>query len=613
MCGILGIVYRNSKVDAGQFSQMLDTLQSRGPDQKGVFFRENIALGHRRLSIIDLSENGRQPLFNEDGTICIVFNGEIYNYKDVKGRLKHEHKWISKTDTEVLVHGYEEIKQDIISELEGMFALAVYDSNTNTITMARDHFGKKPLYYYLDNECFCFASELKAITKNAAVKSYLQVDRLSMIKYLFYGYIPSPHSAFDKIKKLEPATTVQFDIANWEIVNKKRYWKLEDIRLDYSAKEAEILEVAEDLIIKAVKKRLMSDVPVGVFLSGGVDSSLITVYLSLLGQHLEVFNVRYKDYPEVDESVYAEKVSKMFDLKYNLCDFNINAIRESYIDILNYLDEPIADIAIVPLYYLAKFAKDRIKVVLSGDGGDEIFGGYSKYIVQSYIEKLRFLSFMSGFRRVVSKNSAYYKLFSCFGSSFAERQFIFGSGSFLNDEVGKLLKVDDYTMDSVFEESIDYEMLFKQRDIINKSLYMDCKIQLPDWYLVKGDRTTMANSIEMRNPFLDKTLVEYAFSIPGKWKTRLGHSKYILKKLAAKYVDRKIIYRKKSGFGFPLNNLLKTTLKDLYKEYLFLPDDRNFNGKYVRQLYNQHVSGEVNNEYKLLRIFNYNYWSAHNT
>lgn len=608
MCGIYGRINRNGDVDKNQFIKSLDTLEKRGPDTFGTYFGRNIALGSRRLSIIDLSDSGKQPIFSEDESVGVICNGEIYNYLRVKKELKKPHIWRSNTDTEVLVHGYEEWGQGILEKIEGMFAFAIYDKRKNIITLARDHFGKKPVYYYLDDEVFCFASELKAIIDNPEIKGKLKVDQLSLIKFLFYGYIPSPNSVFDKIKKLEPSATFKFDIKKWKIINKYQYWKLEDVQLVTQTQEEQVLDRVEDLIKKSIEKRLMSDVPLGIFLSGGVDSSLVAYYLSQASPNINSFTVCYKDYKDLDESKYAERVAKKLGLTYNLCYFEGKIVKENFLEMMDYLDEPIADAAITPLYFISKFARDKITVVLSGDGGDEIFGGYAKYKAQYFIEKFGYLKFVAELgKRIFKKDSSYYKLLSNFDQKFPSRQFIFGSGSFSPEEVKHLVKKKDFQMDKVFEEAFMYDCLFKQNDVINRSLYLDCKIQLPDWYLVKGDRATMSNSLEMRNPLLDKEMAEFTFSLDRTWKIRDNQQKYLLKKLASKYIDRDIIYRDKKGFGVPLDEWIRKELKSVFDKYLLL-DFGFFDMEYINRLYREHLEGKRNNQFKLLRVFCFNYW-----
>ena len=610
MCGILGQINRKGPVNRELFLRMLATMGKRGPDQEGVYFSANAAFGHKRLSILDLTESGRQPMTDEAAGLAMVFNGEVYNYQEVRNSLRGSYSWKSRTDTEVLLNAYKELGPGLADKLEGMFAFAIYDKKEQLLTFARDHFGKKPLYYYLDDDTFCFASELKAIIANPEIKAKLRVDELSLSKYLFYGYIPSPNSIFDKIKKLEPATTFQFDVKNWKVTGVRKFWNLEAVQIDKNISEGEILEKTEALIKESVKKRLMSDVPLGIFLSGGCDSSLIGAYLGQLAPGSDAFTVAYANSPEADETAYARRVAQQHGMRYHACNFEDSVVRDNFIGILDYLDEPMADAAIIPLYFLAKYAKEKIVVALSGDGGDEVFGGYPKYRAQHFIEKF---SYLSGLARVAAPLAGpghkYAKLFKAFGMDFPERQFIFGSGGFIPGDAARLLNRDSIDTRKVFEEASVYAGLFSQKDVINKSLYLDCKIQLPDWYLVKGDRATMAASLEMRNPLLDKELAEFAFSLSGKWKIRGGEQKYVLKRVAARRVDRDIIYRPKKGFGVPLAKWIRSDLNDLFADYLFR-ENPYFDNVYVRSLYDEHMAGRVDRSFYLLRIFNFNYWAA---
>lgn len=608
MCGILGLIQKREKIDPFQFKVMLNTLEKRGLDSEGMYLNKNIGLGHRRLSIIDLSDQGKQPMANESNDLIITFNGEIYNYLKVKNRLSDKHVWKSRTDTEVLLHAYEDYGLNILKHIEGMFAFAIYDRKKKMITLARDHFGKKPLYYYLDEEIFCFASEIKAIIKDIRIKKKLKIDQMSLCKYLIYGYVPSPNSIFDKIKKLEPSTAFQFDISNWKIINKSPFWNLEKIEISNNLSEEDVIENTERLIKTATKKRLMSDVPLGIFLSGGVDSSLISTYMAQNSQKVNSFTVGYEDYLKEDESEYAIGVAKKLGIKYDICHFESSLVEKTFLEILDYLDEPMADAAIIPLYFISKYAKKSISVVLSGDGGDEVFGGYLKYRTQEFIEKFKYLNVVASVgKNFISKNSSYYKLLDSFRLPFSQRQFIFGSGSFSRNECESLLNKKKIDYQEIFKESFRYEELFKQKDLINKSLYLDVKIQLPDWYLVKGDRATMANSLEMRNPFLDKELVEFAFSLSGNWKIRSGEQKYLLKIIASRYIDKEIIYREKKGFGVPLDKWIRKELRSLFKEYLFIKNDF-FDIDYIEKIYKEHIDNKYNHQFELLRIFNFNYW-----
>lgn len=608
MCGILGLIQREGEVDRDVFARALATLHARGPDQEGMVFDDGLALGHKRLSILDLSEHGKQPMASEDGHVVIVYNGEIYNYKDIRKRIEFKHTWTSNTDTEVLVHGYEEWGQDLVDHIEGMFAFALWDRQRKRLTLARDHFGKKPLYYYLDRDTFAFASELKALLLLPGVRSHLSVDARSLQKYLLYGYIPSPHSVFREIKKLEPSTTFQFDVSQWRIVNKRCFWPLERIEVASDLAEADVLEHMDSLLEQAVVKRLQADVPVGVFLSGGVDSSLIAAYVAKHAPSVEGFTVSYRSSPDTDESRYATLAAQHIGMRTHLCNFEDMDVETSFTEIMDYLDEPIADIAIIPLYFISKFAKERVTVVLSGDGGDELFGGYPKYRAQLWTERLGALSHaVAAVGKVVPATSVYHKFFKCLGMPFSARQFIFGSGSPLLDEARKLMPGAPFDLETVFEDALAYDGAFAQQDVINRSLFLDCRIQLPDWYLVKGDRGTMAASLEMRNPLLDKALAEYMFGVPGTLKIRHGESKYLLKKLAERYVDPRCIYRPKRGFGTPLGSWIGNELRDIFDAYLFR-ENPYIDRDYVRTLHQQHLTGVRDTQFALLRVFNLNYF-----
>ncbi|MFC1655700.1 asparagine synthase (glutamine-hydrolyzing) [Patescibacteria group bacterium] len=613
MCGIVGIVQKDKQVEKEQCSNAAKTLHKRGPDQAGVYVGGKIGLGHQRLSIIDLSDKGRQPMFNEKGTVGIVFNGEIYNYKEIKQRLGDKYNWKSKTDTEVLLHAYEEWGYDMVEEIEGMFAFAIFDNVREEVFFVRDHFGKKPLYYYLDDDVFMLASEVKAILKNEHIKSKLKIDDASLMKYLFYGYVPSPGSIFKQIKKVEPSTACVFDKTLWKMIHTYKYWNLNEIKINHGLSEGEVLKHSEELIVKAVEKRLMSDVPLGVFLSGGVDSSLVAALLSRSNPDTNAFTVCYKDADEADESKYARQVAKHLGIKYNLCYFQDTDVKTHFLEMLNYLDEPMADAAIIPLYFIAKQAKNKITVALSGDGGDELFGGYPKHTAQEFIEAHKYLSFIARLAGgLMPKKHPYYKLMKGFNEPFAARQFMFGSGGFMKNEARKIvgdsvINKDALDASSIFEDALGQCAKFEQPDVLNKSLFLDCAIQLPDWYLVKGDRATMAASLEMRNPLLDKDLAEFMFSVPGEMKTKGGESKYLLKKIASKYVPHDVIYRQKRGFGVPLHKWIRHDLKDLMHDYLSQKNDY-FNQKQVQKLFSDHLKGKADNSFKILRIFNFNYF-----
>jgi asparagine synthase (glutamine-hydrolysing) len=620
MCGIAGVINRSNKINQDLFDKMLDELKERGPDDRGTYFEERLALGNRRLAIIDLSQTGHQPVFNENKNVVVVFNGEIYNYQALRNRINRRHKFRGVSDTEILVHLYEEKGEKLVYDIEGMFAFAIYNKEEDKLTLVRDHFGKKPLYYYFDGETFSFASEMKSFLVNPIIKNKLTINRNSLTKLLFYGYIPSSHSIFNEIKKLEPATLIQFDIRKWRISKRINYWDLPHaINNNYT--EDEILIKTKNLLTQSLKKRLIADVPIGILLSGGVDSSLLTCLLAEMGSNCEAYVVRSEKDDKDSESSYAKQVANRCGIKLNVVHIKSSEILDSFIQMHKYISEPIVDPALYPLFFISKYLSKNIKVVLSGDGGDEIFGGYEKYRAQFILEKLREFPFLGMIGNMLNRSlsvipfgsnqkiEVYKKFFNNFKTPSYARQFIFGSGSFEVEEVMKLLNIDKIDLHKIFEDSVYYNNRYKGSDIINKILYLDCKIQLPDWYLSVRDRATMAASIEMRNPYLDKSLTEYLFQLPGHFKIRNGITKYLSKKLLSKYLPDAIVYRNKRGFEIPFNQWICKPLKNLYTEYL---NDKRlkdyFNTQYINNLFKDHLSGRQNNQFKLARIFTFSYW-----
>jgi asparagine synthase (glutamine-hydrolysing) len=422
-----------------------------------------------------------------------------------------------------------------------------------------------------------------------------------------YGYVPSPHSIFREVRKLEPSSSLQFDVSGWRIVNKRCFWPLEQIKVRADQAEPEIIERVDALLEQAVVKRLRADVPVGVFLSGGVDSSLIAAYVAKHAPAVEGFTVAYRSSPGADESAFAARAAGHIGMRTHLCNFEDADVEKSFVEILDYLDEPMADAAIIPLYFISKFAKERVTVVLSGDGGDELFGGYPKYAAQLWTERLGCLAGAAAAAgRHVPDTSVYHKFFRCQGLPFAARQFIFGSGGPLAEDARQLMPAGRFDLEEVFADALALDRAFGQRDTINRSLFLDCRIQLPDWYLVKGDRATMAASLEMRNPLLDKGLAEFMFTVPGGMKLRRGCSKSILKTLAERYVDRACIYRPKRGFGVPLDKWIRGELRALFEAHLFR-DNGWFDVGHVRKLHREHLDGRGDHQFTLLRVFNLNY------
>ncbi len=609
MCGILGYVCRTS-IDQGAFDSALATLSCRGPDARCVkrysLGGAEVLLGHTRLAVIDPRPEGNQPM--EGADTSIVFNGEVYNFLELKAELS---RWGSsfrtRTDTEVLLTGYEKWGTDLVNHIEGMFAFGLLDRKDRTVFCARDHFGKKPFFYYLDETRFVFASEMKALLAFPEVRSALELDRLSVAKVLVYGYVPSPGTLFSNLHKLEPASSFLFDIDDWEIRQKRRFWRLEDIKIDNDVDEAEALERVEGLLGEAVRKRLIADVPLGVFLSGGVDSGLVTAFVAKESSGVNGFTVTYEDY-EDDEAEFAERVARELGIEQHCFRFSDADVRPHFLAFMDYLDEPIADAATIPLHFIAGAARDEITVALSGDGGDELFGGYPKYRAQRFARSIGPLApLASHIGRMASPRHYHRRLLEGMGMPFYQRQFYWGSGGFSPREAMSITRFQ-WDISSLFKEPQAYDEDYTAKDTVDRALYLDCRIQLPDWYLVKADRATMANSLEMRSPLLDKALAEYAFSLPGSWKIRDGEAKYLLKKLAGKYIPAEVVYRRKQGFAVPLRRWIGTCLADEFARVLAL-DFGLFDSGAIKALIGRNEAGKQSgSEFMLLRLFVINHY-----
>lgn len=608
MCGILGYISQE-KINQDLLRNSLDTLSKRGPNAEGIFqdyiSGKNIVLGHKRLAVIDLDKTANQPMVSEDGNFVIVANNEIYNYLILKKDLLVKgYQFKTNSDTEVLLKGFIEYGKDIVEKIEGMFAFVVLDKRKEKLTFVRDHFGKKPLFYYLTADTLVFASETKALLKLPFVRNSLSIDSLSLIKYLLYGYIPSPNSIFTEIKKVEPSTVFEFNLADWKIENQKEYWQLGKIEIDSRIKEPEASEKFDFLLNEAVKKRLLTDVPLGIFLSGGIDSSLIAALAAKYLKNIDAFTIVYEKY-KGSELSFAEKTGQHLGIKVNSYCLKEEAVSRNIKEILDYLDEPIADPAIVPLYYLASQVKSQITVALSGDGGDEVFGGYPKYQAQILAEKLKYFKTLAALAKSFSpKNSLARKALEGVDLPFYARQFFYGSGGFSPDEIKNLLDLKSLDIDQIFSEAKYHDSSFQQDDLLNRSLYLDCKLQLPDWYLVKSDRAAAASSMEIRSPLLDKSLIEFSLSLKKNFKLRNFRSKYLFKKTAEKYLPREVVYRKKKGFQLPLGKWLNGRLTDL-DDLLGLGVFNERAVQNLRKHLSKHVFGSDTKMWRLIVLNNF--------
>jgi len=601
MCGICGTAGFS---DRTLLRRMCDVISHRGPDDSGMFLENGIGLGHRRLSIIDI-KSGHQPIHNEDESIWIVFNGEIYNYLNLKEELeKRGHRFYTSSDTEVIVHLYEEFGDKCPEKLYGMFSFAIWDENRKRLFLARDRLGKKPLYFTCLDGKFLFGSEIKSLLQYSEIER--KVDIQALHHYLTFSYVPGPITMFKGIKKLLPGHTLCFENGNIEI---KKYW---DLSLDTSGKRQSdeyYINKVKELLTEAIRCRLMSEVPLGAFLSGGLDSSTIVAIMSgLMEEPVKTITASFEDGGSYDESRYAKLVAEHFQTEHHevlLKSKDIGILPE----IIWHFDEPILDAAAIPEYMIAKKAKQYVTVVLSGDGSDELFMGYIQHSLLPKIYKYqspfpgfvkrnlapRIARFLSG--AIPSRKTKRYLGFAAnLGMTLGDQKGMYKTmmERFTEPEIEKLFAVNPKYTDDVLQS------YFMNQNFLNNMCSFEMKINLPDNYLMKVDKMTMAHAIEARIPFLDHRLVEFAGTIPRDLKLRGSSEKYILKRIMKGILPDEIIKRKKHPFIVPIVKWFEKDLRELTSELLSEENIRKqgyFNYDYVGKVlsknnpdYNQPLS-----------------------
>ena len=564
MCGIIGAVGEFPELTSTQFNKARDLMWHRGPDDSGFCQVGKAILGFRRLAILDLSTAGHQPMMSPDERVAVVFNGEIYNFQSLRSQLQKTHSFRSHTDTEVILNGYLEWGWDeLLQRLEGMFAIAIWDNRTRTLYAARDRVGKKPFFYYQTARGLYFASTLNALKE--MISGNLRVNPLAIDAYLTYQAVPAPLSIYQDVYQLAPAQQL---IYRDEKLNVSRYW---DVRFDFKTKESEeeILERLDESIHQAVRKRLLSDVPLGAFLSGGVDSSLVVAMMAQeKSEPVEAIVIGFED-SAFDERVYARQVARYLEPRVKLHEHVLspNAVMDLPEIIWQY-GQPLADVSIIPTYYVAKAAKERVTVVLNGDGGDELFAGYARPLVASAAARYRkmlprTLRHMLGqqFEGIEGGSLKRLSMLTTAGRGEAVESFVY-------NRAFRLYRDRAYSQS--FSDSLDGydpDILYREvwqcaraTDDVDRALYGDFKTYLPDQLLAKMDTSTMAHSVEARSPLLDKSLIEYSATIPTNLRIKGYTTKYLLKKLAERYVPREVLYRRKRGFVMPVRDWLRGDL-----------------------------------------------------
>ena len=623
MCGICGIYNLDGRsVDRAVLQKMNDSLIHRGPDDQGIHCSGHVGLGHRRLSIIDLN-TGKQPIYNEDRTKVIVYNGEIYNYKNLRENLVSlGHVFTTETDTEVVLHSYEQWGWECVNKLRGMFAFAIWDNSEKHLFIARDRLGIKPLYYYVNKNVFFFGSELKAILASNNVEK--EIDLEALADYFSLGYVPSPKSIFKNIYKL-PAGHVMIvrPTGNWIY----QYWDL----CFNPEPEQNIEKIGEQLLsslTEAVDIRLISDVPLGAFLSGGVDSSAVVAIMASLNENPVITNsigFRERAFSELDDARYT---ADLFG-----CEHHEYTVSPNAMDIVErlawYYDEPFADSSSIPTYYVSKMSRENVTVALSGDGGDENFLGYSRYPMD--LVENRFRKIIPEFikRGVVKPLSQVYPKADWAPRIFRGKTFLtnvahepatahFNTVSLLSPELKRKLLHMDVQKSLAGYSSVDvFQKYYKDfsnnscDDFLSAIQYVDIKTYLVDDILTKVDRASMANSLEVRVPILDHIFVEHAAKIPSKLKLNKGQSKIVFKKALEKTLPKNILNRKKMGFSIPLGQWLRNEIRCLGEDVLFNKKSKThgfFNDKYVRSMWQQHLSGQRNYSSALWSLIVFHLW-----
>jgi len=616
MCGICGKInfQQQNLINPLELKRMTDSIVYRGPDDEGFYLYQNIGLGFRRLSIIDLA-TGHQPVSNEDETIWVILNGEIYNFIELRDMLKRKgHIFKTKTDTETVIHLYEEYGVECVRQLRGMFAFALWDNKSKRLFCARDRFGKKPFYYYLDNDKMVFGSEIKIILQSEGISKDIDFGGLDC--YFAYGYITHNKSIYKHIKKLMPAHGMILDLKNGPKLTIKRYWDI-SFEADFSRKEADWIEEIESTLSQAVKMRMISDVPLGAFLSGGIDSSSV---VALMCRHssnrVKTFSMGFKK-EKFNELPFAREIAK----KYNTEHYE-QIVEPESINLLTKLvtafDEPFFDSSAIPTYFVSKFAREHVTVVLSGDGGDELFAGYDSY---KKMQKIHHFNFRSpavnkylwgsihgvmpekvagkGLTYFLSKNRDKIGAYFCLWTR-RERENLFHKD------------ILDLTRNDPAEKyKLNLIATSQTTDFLSQMQELDMRCYLPDDVLTKVDRVSMQNSLEVRAPILDHKFAELSFRIPSKLKLKGHQQKYIFKKAMAKYLPANVMGHKKQGFAVPLSYWFKDELKEYILDTLCSSNpllSSYLNSRYIKKTVQNHFSGMRDFSGKLWSLLFFNEW-----
>ncbi|QVK20622.1 asparagine synthase (glutamine-hydrolyzing) [Mycoplasmatota bacterium] len=619
MCGINGIMKFNQSSEIYDFSRIVNRMNCsiihRGPDSDGFFYSENIGLGMRRLSIIDL-DTGSQPIYNEERNKVIVFNGEIYNYKELYVKLVEKgHTFSTLSDTEVILHLYEEYSEGCLTHLDGMFAFAIYDLELKSLFIARDRVGEKPLYYFRNDDIILFASELKSILNSELVQR--EINLYAFSQYLQLTYIPSPLTIYDNIYKLEAGNYMTIKNSGELFIN--QYWDY-DLTCDKISDYNESKELLRKNLFDSVEKRMRADVPLGAFLSGGIDSTIIVGIMSRLSKKpIETFTIGFniKDYDERDR---AKLVSKYHNTNHHEYLLEFEEILGLLDNIIAKFDEPFADSSALPTYIVSRYASKHVKVVLTGDAGDELFAGYSKYLINYYSHKYtKIPKFIRKFilERIINilpdKNSISRKIRKVISyaeyDSFTKRKELMCLG-FKGNELSELLNEKVFLANELEFIRKFYDKQPKLSDL-ERALYTDFKVVLEGDMLKKVDSMSMLNSIETRVPMLSTGMLDTSTNIKVDYKLKGRNKKYILKDTFSDLIPKKLLRATKKGFGVPLDYWFRGPLKSEFKRLTnrqLIEKQGLFNHDYINKIYNEHCSMKKNRKGELWTIFVFQKW-----
>ncbi len=620
MCGIAGFTqFTQAEGTIDTLKAMGNTIYHRGPDAGGEYLDDYVGLAHRRLSIIDLSEAGNQPMFSSDGLLVIAFNGEIYNFLELRKELEQQgYNFKTHTDTEVILALYQQEGEACLEKLNGMFAFALWDKQQQQLFIARDRIGKKPLYYFQRGGRFAFASEIKALLTLPDIPRDIRLD--AVYDFFAYQYIPDPKSIFKHIHKLPPGHYMTISAKGIDI---QQYWDM-SLKHISSDTEARLTDQLLELMTRCTRRRMISDVPLGAFLSGGIDSSGVVAMMAKINDTpVKTCSIGF-DEKKFNETEFAQIVADQYKTEHYELTVHQN-VKDNLEKIVRFFDEPFADPSLVPTYFVSELAQQQVTVAISGDGGDEVFAGYEKYSIDAIENRLR-KKLPHWLRKKIFPKLA--KLLAKSNATVCRKGKSLLTSLSLEPAMGFYLSnamIEDRHWNALIKPEIknklgDYHPSKITTDIYESSdgqdhlakiLYTDMKTYLPGGILVKVDRMSMANSLEVRAPILDKDVIEFAATLPSELKFHKGDKKHILKEAFKPLLPDDVLYRKKMGFSVPLANWLRNEIKDLAEDYLFTKSNgiqQFFDMQAVQKLWQQHQSVKADHSTLLWSMLMFQMW-----